>query len=196
MELELSQWIGIIICALLIGISKTGIPGVGILSVPLMAGVLPARSSVGVALGMLILADIFSATYYRRHANWKYIVRLLPATFLGIVAGYFGLKVLSDQQLKPIIGAIVLAMLIIDYWRSRSDNNNNNKENSQLWFSLTMGFVAGVATMMANAAGPVMAVYLLAMRLPKTQFVGTAAWFFFIIIKSLRLRNIEHIGLL
>jgi len=44
-----------------------------------------------------------------------------------------------------------------------------------------MGFAAGFTTMMANAAGPVMVIYLLAMRLPKIEFIGTSAWFFFVI---------------
>jgi uncharacterized membrane protein YfcA len=48
-------------------------------------------------------------------------------------------------------------------------------------FAAVMGFMAGLTTMMANAAGPVMIVYLLAMRLPKVEFVGTSAWFFFIV---------------
>ena len=44
-----------------------------------------------------------------------------------------------------------------------------------------MGFLAGVTTMLANAAGPIMAIYLLAMRLDKKEFLGTIAWYFFIV---------------
>lgn len=180
LELDLVSWAVVALCAVMVGVAKTGIPGVGILVVPLMAGVLPARSSVGVLLGILILADLFAAGYYRRHARWGHMFRLLPAALVGVVAGYFGLKLVSDEQLKPIIGGVVLAMLAVNYWRSRT-GGENTPIPTQWWFMAGIGFLAGVTTMMANAAGPVMIIYLLAMRLPKVEFVGTAAWFFFII---------------
>ncbi|HEW79211.1 MAG TPA: sulfite exporter TauE/SafE family protein [Phycisphaerales bacterium] len=180
LELDLVSWAVVALCAVMVGVAKTGIPGVGILVVPLMAGVLPARSSVGVLLGILILADLFAAGYYRRHARWGHMFRLLPAALVGVVAGYFGLKLVSDEQLKPIIGGVVLAMLAVNYWRSRTGGENTSIP-TQWWFMAGIGFLAGVTTMMANAAGPVMIIYLLAMRLPKVEFVGTAAWFFFII---------------
>ena len=180
MELELSGWIVVALSAVMVGITKTGIPGLGILVVPLMAGVLPARSSVGALLGILILADLFAIVYHRRNAKWGHVLRLLPAAFAGIVAGYFGLKVVNDEQLKPIIGGIVLVMLGINYWRTRT-KGKDAPVPTQWWFVVGLGFMAGVTTMMANAAGPIMIIYLLAMRLPKIEFVGTGAWFFFIV---------------
>jgi len=162
----------------MVGVAKTGLPGLAILVVPLMAGVLPARSSTGVVLGILILGDLFAVAYHRHNAKWVHVARLLPAAVVGIVAGYFAMKYVSDAQLKPIIGAIVLVMLGITYWRNRgrSDAAAIPKHPG---FALSLGFVAGLTTMMANAAGPIMTVYLLAMRLPKVEFVGTSAWFFF-----------------
>jgi len=179
-DLDLIGWIVIALCAVMVGISKTGIPGVAILVVPLMAGVLPARSSVGVLLGILILADLFAAGYYRHNAKWQHLSRLLPIAFVGIVAGYFGLRAVSDEQLKPIIGIIVLTMLGFNYWRSKV-KSQDAPIPTQWWFAAGLGFLAGVTTMMANAAGPIMIIYLLAMRLPKIEFVGTSAWFFFVI---------------
>jgi len=164
----------------MVGISKTGIPGLGILVVPLMALVLPTRQSTGILLGILILADLFAIVYHRRNARWHHVLHLLPPALAGIVIGYFGLKVVNDQQLKPIIGAIVLLMLGINYWRT-SSKGKDAPIPTQWWFAAMLGFMAGITTMMANAAGPVMIIYLLAMRLPKTEFVGTAAWFFFVI---------------
>jgi uncharacterized membrane protein YfcA len=164
----------------MVGITKTGIPGLGILVVPLMALVLPARKSTGILLGILILADIFAIVYHRRNARWGHVLGLLPAAFAGIVAGYFGLKVVNDQQLKPIIGGIVLIMLGINHWRTRT-KGKDAPIPEQWWFAAGLGFMAGVTTMMANAAGPIMIIYLLAMRLPKIEFVGTGAWFFFVV---------------
>lgn len=164
----------------MVGITKTGIPGLGILLVPLMALVLPARKSTGILLGILILADLFAIVYHRRNAKWRHVLRLLPAAFAGIVAGYFGLRVVNDQQLKPIIGGIVLVMLGVNYWRTRA-RGEEAPIPTQWWFAVGLGFMAGATTMMANAAGPIMIIYLLAMRLPKVEFVGTAAWFFFVV---------------
>jgi len=180
LDLNFIGWITVAVCAIMIGISKTGIPGLGILVVPLMALVLPTRQSTGILLGILILADVFAITYHRHNARWLHVLILLPPALAGIVVGYFGLKVVSDRQLKPIIGAIVLLMLGINYWRTRG-KDRNAPIPSPWWLAIWLGFMAGITTMMANAAGPVMIIYLLAMRLPKTEFVGTAAWFFFVI---------------
>ena len=104
--------------------------------------------------------------------------------------GYFVMKVISNAQLKPIIGVIVVMMLAINWWRNRAGED----VPTQWWFAEVMGFFAGATTMMANAAGPVMIVYLLAMRLPKVEFVGTSAWFFFI-VNWLKVPFSIHLGL-
>ena len=180
MDLDLYGWVVVAVCAVMVGTTKTGMPGLGILLVPLMALVLPTRQSTGILLGILILADLFAVTYHRRNARWGHVLRLLPAAFAGIVAGYFGLRYVNDQQLKPIIGGIVLVMLGVNYWRNRA-KGKDTPIPTQWWFAVVLGFMAGVTTMMANAAGPIMIIYLLAMRLPKVEFVGTAAWFFFVV---------------
>ena len=180
MDLDLLGWMVVALCAVLVGITKTGMPGIGILVVPLMALVLPTRKSTGILLGILILADLFAIAYHRRNAKWRHVLHLLPAAFAGIVAGYFGLRVVNDQQLRPIIGGIVLVMLGVNYWRTRA-RGADAPVPTQWWFAVGLGFMAGATTMMANAAGPIMIIYLLAMRLPKVEFVGTAAWFFFVV---------------
>jgi uncharacterized membrane protein YfcA len=180
LDLDLFGWVVVAVCAVMVGTTKTGMPGLGILIVPFMALVLPTRQSTGILLGILILADLFAVTYHRRNARWGHVLRLLPAAFAGIVAGYFGLKFVNDRQLKPIIGGIVLVMLAVNYWRTRA-RGEDMPVPTQWWFAAALGFMAGVTTMMANAAGPVMIIYLLAMRLPKVEFVGTGAWFFFVV---------------
>jgi len=180
LDIDTTGWIVVALCAMMVGITKTGIPGLGILVVPLMAHVLPARKSTGILLGILILADLFAILYHRRNARWSHVIRLLPAAFAGIVAGFVGLRYVDDRQLKPIIGTIVLVMLGVSYWRTRA-GGTDAPVPAQWWFAAGLGFIAGVTTMMANAAGPIMIIYLLAMRLPKIEFVGTGAWFFFIV---------------
>lgn len=178
------HWLILGLVAVFSGISKTGIPGFGVLVVPLAAMALPAKVSVGVVLPILIFADVFAITYYRRHADWKHIFRLLPATFVGIGIGFVVMDKISNEQLKPIIGVIVLVMMLL-YFAQQIRNRNQSDEPSvkkpHLLLAPVLGFFAGFTTMLANAAGPVTTIYFLMMNLPKKRFVGTRAWFFFIV---------------
>ena len=166
------------VSAYAIGISKTGLPGVGILVVPLLAIVFPAKPSVGLLLPILIIADLFAVGYYRHHGQWRHLVKLLPWAVVGIGFGYVILSKIDSQTLKPLIGLIVLVMLAI---RLRSILKDDPQVPQHGAFAAIMGLLAGAITMMANAAGPVMVLYLLSMRFPKQKFIGTAAWFFFIV---------------
>ena len=180
LELNAVSWVIVVLCSIMVGVAKTGISGVGILIVSLMATAIPTGTSIGFVLGIVMIGDLFAVIYYRRNAEWQCMLHLLPAAIAGIVAGYFILGSVNEQQLRPIIGVIVLLMLGIQYWRTR----NQTEETSiptQWWFAAGLGFIAGIISMMANAAGPIMIIYLLAMRLPKIEFVGTGAWFFFIV---------------
>jgi uncharacterized membrane protein YfcA len=176
-DLSTLQWLMLGLCAFLIGISKTGVPGLGILVVPIAAAIFPSKASTGLILPMLILADIFAVAYYKRHAVWSHLIRLIPWAMLGIVLGYLAMGKVNDAQLKPIIGVIVLLMLGLGYWRTRRAGDFYEIP-TQWWFAAIMGLFAGTTTMLANAAGPIMAIYLIAMRLPKNEYLGTGAWYF------------------
>jgi uncharacterized membrane protein YfcA len=164
---------------LLIGMSKTGLSGVGLMVVPILANAFGGRPSVGLLLPILIFADVFAVTWYNRHAQWKHIIRLLPWAFAGIVVATLVGKSISDQTFNRLLAALVLGGIGILVWRDlRSDKLQIPKSR---WFAAGLGLLGGFATMIGNAAGPVMALYLLSMRLPKNVFIGTGAWFFFIV---------------
>jgi uncharacterized membrane protein YfcA len=173
-------WAVLGLSAFFIGLSKTGLPGVGILAIISVAAVIPARASTGLILPMLIVGDIFAVSYYHRHAVWKHLLQLLPYAVVGVIVGYLTMGHVNDQQLRRIIGGIVLALLGLNYWRNRYLPSDATVPTAW-WFPALLGLLAGVTTMMANAAGPIMIVYLLAMRLPKEEFVGTGAWYFFMV---------------
>ena len=179
-NLDMTQWTILCLCAVLVGITKTGVPGIGILAVPLLAISFPAKESTGILLPMLAFADIFAVCYYHRHAQWNHIVKLLPPAFIGIVTGSIIIRHIENVHLQPIIGFIVISMLVLNYWqKKRNDQQINIPTN---WgFALTIGFLAGLTTQLANAAGPLIVIYLLAMRLEKFKFIGTAAWYFLIL---------------
>lgn len=187
-------WAILVGAALLMGFSKTGLPGAGILAIPLVAWVIDARASTGVVLPMLIAGDIFAVACYRRHADWRHVLRLMPWAITGIFIGYCALGKVTDGQLRPIIGGTILVMLGLNAWRDYL--HGDRAPIPTHWsFSAVLGLTAGITTMMANAAGPIMAIYLLAMRLPKNVFVGTGAWYFFL-LNSFKVPFSMHLGLI
>lgn len=177
MELALWQWVLAGLCALLIGISKTGIGGVGMFGIVLFANVLPARESVGVVLVLLIVSDIVAILVYRRDADWRQLLRIFPWSAAGVILGAIAAGVLPAGPMRVLIGLIIIALTVAQMVRSRTPAG----EPAALprWLSSTAGLAAGFTTMVANAGGPLMTIYLLAQRLPKITFVGTTAWYFF-----------------
>ncbi|MCP4451620.1 MAG: sulfite exporter TauE/SafE family protein, partial [Planctomycetes bacterium] len=163
----------------MIGFSKTGVPGSGIIIAPLMASAMAAKDSTGFTLVMLAIADVMAILYWRRHVNWGHLARLLPWTLGGVVIGFLLMDHISDQQLKIIMGALILGFLGVSWWREK--RVRKDKLPNHWFFAAMMGMLAGSTSMMANAAGPVMVIYLIAMRVPKNEFIGTRAWFFWIL---------------
>lgn len=181
-EFDHWQWAALLLCGLMVGISKTGFPGISIVTVGLMANLFEGKTSTGVLLPMLIFADIFAIAYYRRHAQWGHILRLMPWTLAGIGSGFVAMRIVDDEYFGLAIGSIVMVMIAVKLLQDWRNYKNGEISPPKHWaFVAMLGFAAGVTTMMANAAGPVMTIYFLAMGLDKKKFVGTAAWFFFIV---------------
>ncbi|NLD36821.1 MAG: sulfite exporter TauE/SafE family protein [Desulfatiglans sp.] len=178
-DFTIIEWAVIIICALLIGFTKAGIPGIGILIPILAASIMPAKESTGFILPMLTMADIFAIIYWRRHVVWKQLLRLLPWALTGIAAGYLAMRHITNDQLRTFIGLLVLILLLLSWIKDK--RLPDDYIPSHWLFAAVMGALAGATSMMANAAGPVMVIYLASMRLPKANFIGTSAWFFFIV---------------
>jgi uncharacterized protein len=173
------QWGLVVLGAFLAGVSKTGIAGLGVLTVAIYANILPARQSTGIILPMLICADVVAVAAYRRHAEWRHLWRLFPWVMAGVVAGYLAMGRINDAQVRHGIGAILLVLVALHFWRRQRAGNEPIPHS--LWFTGLTGVLAGFTTMLANAAGPIMVLYLLAIGLPKMEFLGTGAWFFLII---------------
>jgi hypothetical protein len=145
-----------------------------------MLWVIPdGRLSGGAVLPMLCLADLFAVRFYRHHARWDQIARLSPWVAIGLVAGTATLWLMpSGGLLDRLMGALLLAMIVLQAVRLyRGDPPIHHHWLLAAFFGITAGF----ATTVANAAGPVMSLYLLSMGLAKDQFMGTGAWFFLII---------------
>ena len=177
MELTSLHLVYVAAAAMLVGFTKTSVGGVGILAVLLMALAIPGKASPGVLLPMLIVADIFAVLYYRRHCDWKILLRLFPATAFGILIGFFVVDAIPVAIFQKAIGVIILAMVGMNL---AIEKFKPTFSASPAW-TWTVGLAAGVTTMVANAAGPIFGVYLLQMGLSKQEFVGTRSWYFLLV---------------
>ena len=176
-HLSILQWGIISLSVFLLGLSKAGIKGIDIVNVVILALVFGEKSSTGILLPMLVFADIIAVIYYNRHAQWKYIIKLMPFIVFGVFVGVWIGNDISEGLFKRIMAIIIiLCVIAMIYTEKRQTNIPNNK-----LFTSTSGFMAGFASMIGNLAGPIANVYFLAIRLPKNEFIGTAAWLFFII---------------
>ena len=174
------HWGILFFCALLIGMAKTGVQGITIISIPLLAMAFGAKESKGVILPFLCIADVFAVIYYRQTAKWKYVFRLLPAAIAGLFVAIVVDKFIPHEAFKHLLGFCIFLGLAIMIW-GEFKNPNENTITDKWWYSVLFGIMGGFTSMIGNAAGSVMAEYLLSMRMPKLAFVGTNAWFFLVI---------------
>ena len=163
-----------------LGISKAGQAGVSLMHVVIFAFLFGARDSTGIILPMLLVGDVTAVSAYHQHARWDYIRRMLPPACTGVIAAAAVMRYLSDAMFKPVIGWIILILTVLQVIRMRRPAWFGNVPHSQV-VAWGTGLLVGAATMMANAAGPIFALYAVAVALPKLEVVGTSAWFFLIV---------------
>jgi len=176
--LHITMWQGVIIlaAALLIGIGKTGISAATLLAIPLLATEFGARESTGLILVIFLLGDVLAVKAYRVFVNKKEILQLLPSCVAGIIIGAFLGSIVDARTFKIIIASIILFCIIAMLILGRK--GTDNKIPHSVWFVILMGVLCGFASMIGNAAGPIFAIYLLAMGMEKKYYLGTTAWFF------------------
>lgn len=160
--------------ALIIGIAKTSVGGVGMVASALFASVMPAKESTAAVLLLLICGDVIACWTYRQHVEWRTILRLAPSVLIGVVGGAWFLAVNSDSSIRKAIGIVVILMCALQLFL-RKRPKPEHLPHSFTWLT---GGTAGFTSMVANAAGAPMAVYLLNMRISLQRYLGTTAWFF------------------
>lgn len=177
--------------ALLVGFSKTAVSGANTVSLAIFAAVLPARASTGILLPVLIAGDILAVLTYRRHAHWPTLCRLFPAVGAGVVVGTVFLVWADDAVVRTSIGVILLLMAGVTVWRRRQADGEGRPDaagqpeaggtRAGRVKARSYGVLGGFTTMVANAGGPVMSMYLLSAGFRKLGFLGTSAFFFLIV---------------
>lgn len=162
--------------AVLIGFTKTSFAGVGTIVIPMMALSFGAKASTGIILPLLCLADLGAIIYYRRSCSWRHLVRLLGWAVVGLFVGILVDYLLPSTWFKYLLSFSIFISVIV---LAVNELNKHKSETAQKgWVLAIYGVVGGFATMIGNAAGPIMSVYLLSVQMPKMLFIGTSAWFF------------------
>ena len=201
-------WILLMVVASLCGIAKTALPGAATIAVALCTAVMPAKESTGAILLMLMTGDLLAVWSYRRDADFHMLRRLVPAVLTGVGAGALFLHLASNDSTRRLIGVILLLLVAITLTQRRSTSRRapdgasaaqapsppaptleTQEATTTLATSTTSGrlarlvygSLAGFTTMVANAGGPVTSMYFLACRYPVKAFLGTTAWFFFLV---------------
>lgn len=175
-QLSIYSWMFALLVAFLIGLSKSGLKGIAVINVTILAIVFGGKASTGIMLPMLMMADICAVIYYKRHAKWHHVIRLLPWMAFGILLGVWVGKDLPEVLFKRGMAIIIFLSVIVMYWW---EIKKTKTIPHQWWFASLMGSAAGFTTMIGNLAGAFSNIYFLAMRMPKNDFIGTAAWLFF-----------------
>ncbi len=173
----------VITAVFLYGFSKTAMPVAGVLAGPLLAATLGATVASGLMVPLLVLGDLFALARYRQHADWGLIRRLVPGVLLGFAITAVLFRVLPVSVLGRIIGVLILASLALEMWRRRIEGDNHRDlepMTSKVGIAF-FGTLAGMTTMAANAGGTAMTLYLVKMRVSMLAFMGTSAWFFFVL---------------
>ena len=169
-----------LLAAFCIGLSKSGFSGISMVSVFLLADLYGSKASVGLALPLLIAADLMAYPAFIRHGSWKPVWRLLAPSLVGLAVGWWLLGEIPDPVVRKVIGACVLLMVVVQIARRLHPHGFDRWVESPS-FGLGVGVLGGFATMMANAAGPVIQLYLMARKVPKMELIGTGARFFLLI---------------
>lgn len=176
MPTELFPYIG----AFVVGFGKAGFAsGISLLQAPLIAYAVPARTAIGLVLPLLIFADLLAMGAFWKQWDFSRVRWPLAGCVPGIALGMFFVNIVSDALLRQALGvlALVLTGLLIvrDVWYP------SRTYNPAWWHGALVGAFAGFCSTVAHAAGPIMALFLIAQKIDKRTFVASAAMFFFIL---------------
>ena len=176
-----TTWGLTVLGAFCVGISKSGLKGMSMFVIPLLAHLYGGKASAGLLLPFLLMGDLMALRFFYKKGKIKLILQLIPWAAIGILVAVFVGKQINDTQFKHTMGAailICLGLLLFNELKGKKD------VSSSKIFSGSLGLMGGFATMIGNAAGPIFNLYLLSMRLPKEAYIGTGAWFYMILNSS------------
>lgn len=181
-DISTVSWVVLILAAAFTGLAKTALPGLATVSVALFAAVLPARESTAVLLLLLLLGDLMAVWIYVKTIDWRRLLKLVPWVLIGVVAGAAFLTWSDNKVMRVAIGIILLVLTSLTLLvMQRTSQQTLDRAFARPAASGLYGTLGGFTTMAANSGGPVMALYFIASGFDVKRFLGTQAWFFFIV---------------
>jgi len=172
------EWALALFAAIIIGLSKAGLRGVDVMNVTIMALIFGSKSSTGVVLPLLCLADILAVAYYNRHAQWHHFRKLMPWMIIGVLLGWYVGRDIDEVVFKRIMAVIILTAVALLFWWEKRKSTHLPEG---MWFASTLGLASGFTTMIGNLAGAFSNIYFLVLKFPKNEFIGTVSWMFLFI---------------
>ncbi|MBU3646475.1 MAG: sulfite exporter TauE/SafE family protein [Limnohabitans sp.] len=165
------------LASLLVGLSKGGLPTVGMLAVPLLSLFMSPIKAAVLLLPIYIISDGVSVWLYRKNFSAANLKILLPAGILGVFIGWLTASITSDSAVKLMIGLMGVGFCL-NTWLRRTPQDKQPVNRKKGWF---WGTVAGFTSFISHAGGPPFQIYMLPQRLPKIEFAGTATLMFAVI---------------
>ena len=166
------------LAALLVGLSKGGLPTVGMLSVPILSLFMSPVKAVVMLLPIYIISDMVGLWLYRKNFSAINLKILVPAGVGGVLVGWLTASLVSDTAVKMMIGLMGVGF-VLNAWRKRHTAQTPRPASWKK--GLLWGSVSGFSSFISHAGGPPFQVYLLPQKLPKAVFAGTSTLFFAVI---------------
>lgn len=161
--------------AVLIGLSKGGLPVVGMLAVPLLSVIMSPVKAAALLLPIYVVSDAFGVWIYRREFNRPNLVILIPAGIVGVLVGWLTVAFVSETAIAFLIG-IIGVVFCLDLWlRRRAAGDVRGPQRFKGWF---WGTLTGFTSFIAHAGAPPYQVYMLPQRLPRMVYAGTTTLLF------------------
>ena len=174
------EWALAAFAALGIGLAKSGFTGASLISIAIFIDLFGAREQTGLALPLMIFADLLVFPLFRKHGSWKELWKLLPASLVGIAGGWWMLGRIDNDAARTLIGSLIVILLGVQMIRAFRPGLLKRMADRPI-FGLGAGLGTGVATMLANAAGPIFQLYLMSRKVPKMEMMGIGARFFLLV---------------
>jgi uncharacterized membrane protein YfcA len=164
--------------SLIMGMSRGGLGGgLGLLGVLIAAQVLNPIAAAVFLLPILIITDPISVYIYHRSIDWRSLKELMPGVIIGVVLGAILISGITPNILQTIIGALSLSLVfngVRDYFGKTKVTVLSKK------WGFGLGTLAGFSSFLIHAGLPPVAAYILPKKMPRSEFMGTTAVFFFI----------------
>jgi len=164
--------------AMLVGLSKGGLPIVGMLGVPILALVVSPVHAAGLLLPIFVVSDWFGLWAYRKEFSARNLAILVPGAVVGIGLGWLTAAHVSEDAVTLLVGLIGL-VFVAD--RIRTAGHERPARPADVPRGLFWGAITGFTSFVSHSGAPPYQMYALPQRLPKMVYAGTSTIFFTIV---------------